>query len=153
MSLYSALLLLFFFFFKQKTAYEMLRSLVGSEMCIRDSPGRAAPLLRVQRRNRLHQLQRARRQRMDFDLGGVRRSHAARVPVQPGVVDQGGTPLRAESVALDVARMADARHAAEARQLGQGSAGGVSLGVRLQRARRAGRLRAAERAARRSARG
>src|SRR5678815_573784 len=28
----------FFFFFKQKTAYEMLRSLVGSEMCIRDRP-------------------------------------------------------------------------------------------------------------------
>ena len=28
--------LLCFFFFKQKTAYEMLRSLVGSEMCIRD---------------------------------------------------------------------------------------------------------------------
>ena len=26
-----------FFFFKQKTAYELLRSLVGSEMCIRDS--------------------------------------------------------------------------------------------------------------------
>ena len=25
------------FVFKQKTAYEMLRSLVGSEMCIRDS--------------------------------------------------------------------------------------------------------------------
>ena len=25
-----------FFFFKQKTAYEMLRILVGSEMCIRD---------------------------------------------------------------------------------------------------------------------
>eukprot|EP00658_Telonema_sp_P-2_P066722 TRINITY_DN55689_c0_g1_i3.p1 TRINITY_DN55689_c0_g1~~TRINITY_DN55689_c0_g1_i3.p1 ORF type:complete len:108 (+),score=28.41 TRINITY_DN55689_c0_g1_i3:53-376(+) len=31
------LLIVFFFFFKQKTAYEMLRSLVGSEMCIRDS--------------------------------------------------------------------------------------------------------------------
>ena len=30
------------FFFKQKTAYEMLRSLVGSEMCIRDRP-RARP--------------------------------------------------------------------------------------------------------------
>eukprot|EP00658_Telonema_sp_P-2_P008626 TRINITY_DN13261_c0_g1_i1.p1 TRINITY_DN13261_c0_g1~~TRINITY_DN13261_c0_g1_i1.p1 ORF type:complete len:196 (-),score=46.49 TRINITY_DN13261_c0_g1_i1:356-943(-) len=30
-------LFFFFFFFKQKTAYEMLRSLVGSEMCIRDS--------------------------------------------------------------------------------------------------------------------
>ena len=35
------------FFFKQKTAYEMLRSLVGSEMCIRDrvcSPGLDRPL-------------------------------------------------------------------------------------------------------------
>ena len=31
------------FFFKQKTAYEMLRSLVGSEMCIRDrTRGRGA---------------------------------------------------------------------------------------------------------------
>src|SRR5659263_714197 len=30
---------LFFFFFKQKTAYEIMPSLVGSEMCIRDSPG------------------------------------------------------------------------------------------------------------------
>eukprot|EP00658_Telonema_sp_P-2_P066720 TRINITY_DN55687_c0_g2_i1.p1 TRINITY_DN55687_c0_g2~~TRINITY_DN55687_c0_g2_i1.p1 ORF type:complete len:171 (+),score=49.19 TRINITY_DN55687_c0_g2_i1:27-539(+) len=30
------LMLCVFFFFKQKTAYEMLRSLVGSEMCIRD---------------------------------------------------------------------------------------------------------------------
>ena len=29
-------LLFMFFFFKQKTAYELLRSLVGSEMCIRD---------------------------------------------------------------------------------------------------------------------
>ena len=28
----------FFFFVKQNTAYEMLRSLVGSEMCIRDRP-------------------------------------------------------------------------------------------------------------------
>ena len=27
---------IFLFFFKQKTAYEVLRSLVGSEMCIRD---------------------------------------------------------------------------------------------------------------------
>eukprot|EP00658_Telonema_sp_P-2_P034867 TRINITY_DN25427_c0_g1_i1.p1 TRINITY_DN25427_c0_g1~~TRINITY_DN25427_c0_g1_i1.p1 ORF type:complete len:263 (+),score=72.30 TRINITY_DN25427_c0_g1_i1:86-874(+) len=36
----------FFFFFKQKTAYEMLRSLVGSEMCIRDrdeAPPEATP--------------------------------------------------------------------------------------------------------------
>ena len=33
-----------FFFFRQKTAYEMLRSLVGSEMCIRDSVPHAADL-------------------------------------------------------------------------------------------------------------
>ena len=31
-----------FFFFKQKTAYELLRSLVGSEMCIRDRIKRLA---------------------------------------------------------------------------------------------------------------
>ena len=30
-------LFFFFFFFKQKTAYEIRLSLVGSEMCIRDS--------------------------------------------------------------------------------------------------------------------
>eukprot|EP00658_Telonema_sp_P-2_P051107 TRINITY_DN39131_c0_g1_i4.p1 TRINITY_DN39131_c0_g1~~TRINITY_DN39131_c0_g1_i4.p1 ORF type:complete len:137 (+),score=34.55 TRINITY_DN39131_c0_g1_i4:21-431(+) len=34
--LFLMFLTIFFFFFKQKTAYEMLRSLVGSEMCIRD---------------------------------------------------------------------------------------------------------------------
>src|SRR5450756_681535 len=38
----------FFFFFKQKTAYEIMPSLVGSEMCIRDryqvllDPGKVA---------------------------------------------------------------------------------------------------------------
>jgi len=31
-----------FFFFKQKTAYEIMPSLVGSEMCIRDSYGAAS---------------------------------------------------------------------------------------------------------------
>eukprot|EP00658_Telonema_sp_P-2_P053304 TRINITY_DN4178_c0_g1_i51.p1 TRINITY_DN4178_c0_g1~~TRINITY_DN4178_c0_g1_i51.p1 ORF type:complete len:188 (-),score=78.47 TRINITY_DN4178_c0_g1_i51:45-608(-) len=35
----------FFFFFKQKTAYEMLRSLVGSEMCIRDRAGTQAQMV------------------------------------------------------------------------------------------------------------
>ena len=35
---------MFVFFFKQKTAYEMLRSLVGSEMCIRDRRHAAASL-------------------------------------------------------------------------------------------------------------
>eukprot|EP00658_Telonema_sp_P-2_P046588 TRINITY_DN3482_c0_g1_i6.p1 TRINITY_DN3482_c0_g1~~TRINITY_DN3482_c0_g1_i6.p1 ORF type:complete len:179 (+),score=63.81 TRINITY_DN3482_c0_g1_i6:90-626(+) len=40
----------FFFFFKQKTAYEMLRSLVGSEMCIRDrgDAGEAPPPVNYQ---------------------------------------------------------------------------------------------------------
>eukprot|EP00658_Telonema_sp_P-2_P038713 TRINITY_DN2771_c0_g1_i33.p1 TRINITY_DN2771_c0_g1~~TRINITY_DN2771_c0_g1_i33.p1 ORF type:complete len:297 (-),score=67.06 TRINITY_DN2771_c0_g1_i33:417-1307(-) len=37
----------FFFFFKQKTAYEMLRSLVGSEMCIRDRLGGGLHLQQV----------------------------------------------------------------------------------------------------------
>ena len=32
-----------FFFFKQKTAYEIMPSLVGSEMCIRDSLHPTAP--------------------------------------------------------------------------------------------------------------
>ena len=36
MSTRSVRLSILFFFFKQKTAYERLRSLVGSEMCIRD---------------------------------------------------------------------------------------------------------------------
>eukprot|EP00658_Telonema_sp_P-2_P018032 TRINITY_DN17051_c0_g1_i1.p3 TRINITY_DN17051_c0_g1~~TRINITY_DN17051_c0_g1_i1.p3 ORF type:complete len:155 (+),score=30.75 TRINITY_DN17051_c0_g1_i1:50-514(+) len=42
----SFLSIFFFFFFKQKTAYEMLRSLVGSEMCIRDSQWHMAPPVR-----------------------------------------------------------------------------------------------------------
>ena len=40
------MVVLAFFFFKQKSAYEMLRSLVGSEMCIRDRRG-AAPIQRA----------------------------------------------------------------------------------------------------------
>ena len=32
-----------FFFFKQKTAYEIRLSLVGSEMCIRDREGTGRP--------------------------------------------------------------------------------------------------------------
>ena len=55
-------------FFKQKTAYEMLRSLVGSEMCIRDS-GEAA--------RGPHQLRRL--------VGGVRVLRA-RQGVRPAVV-------------------------------------------------------------------
>ena len=56
------------FFFKQKTAYEMLRSLVGSEMCIRDRRARPlappAPLRRrsprAHRADRRHRHPRAR---------------------------------------------------------------------------------------------
>ncbi len=35
-------LIVFFFFFKQKTAYEIRLSLVGSEMCIRDRTTRVS---------------------------------------------------------------------------------------------------------------
>ena len=35
-----------FFFFKQKTAYEIMPSLVGSEMCIRDRCSTCAPVSR-----------------------------------------------------------------------------------------------------------
>ena len=35
-------------FFKQKTAYEMLRSLVGSEMCIRDRLDVALPVAHLE---------------------------------------------------------------------------------------------------------
>eukprot|EP00658_Telonema_sp_P-2_P007948 TRINITY_DN12969_c0_g1_i1.p4 TRINITY_DN12969_c0_g1~~TRINITY_DN12969_c0_g1_i1.p4 ORF type:complete len:130 (+),score=30.62 TRINITY_DN12969_c0_g1_i1:120-509(+) len=41
----------FVFFFKQKTAYEMLRSLVGSEMCIRDRAYESASTLYWRTRN------------------------------------------------------------------------------------------------------
>src|SRR5678815_6008692 len=41
----------FFFFFKQKTAYEMLRSLVGSEMCIRDRVYTFGPTFRAENSN------------------------------------------------------------------------------------------------------
>src|SRR5665809_103307 len=37
MMIFLFFIFLFFFFFKQKTAYESRLSLVGSEMCIRDS--------------------------------------------------------------------------------------------------------------------
>src|SRR5674536_97066 len=44
---YEGLIWCFFFFFKQKTAYEMLRSLVGSEMCIRDSAVDVAAMVKA----------------------------------------------------------------------------------------------------------
>ena len=38
----TGLVVVLVFFFKQKTAYDLLRSLVGAEMCIRDRPNAAA---------------------------------------------------------------------------------------------------------------
>eukprot|EP00658_Telonema_sp_P-2_P034233 TRINITY_DN25001_c0_g1_i1.p1 TRINITY_DN25001_c0_g1~~TRINITY_DN25001_c0_g1_i1.p1 ORF type:complete len:157 (+),score=47.06 TRINITY_DN25001_c0_g1_i1:116-586(+) len=61
--------LFFFFFFKQKTAYEMLRSLVGSEMCIRDRyqrrvrDGRSAEMAEEERMLDVHKCP-------DFDEAG-----------------------------------------------------------------------------------
>ena len=62
-------------------------------------------------------------------VGHVRRRRAAGVPVQPGLVVLQRRALGRQSVASDFARMADAGHAAETRQLGQGSARGASLGL------------------------
>src|SRR5450756_2655259 len=39
MCIFEYIFFFFFFFFKQKTAYEIMPSLVGSEMCIRDRSG------------------------------------------------------------------------------------------------------------------
>ena len=55
-----------------------------------------------------------------------------------------GKPVGRKSVARDDARMADARHAAEARQLRPDAADRLPLGLRLQRAGRAGGLHSAE---------
>ena len=59
-----------------------------------------------------------------------------------------GKPSGRQSVARDDARMADARNAAAAWQLGPGTAGRLPLGLRVRRAGQQGRLRAAESAAR-----
>ena len=58
-----------------------------------------------------------------------------------------GQACRRQSLARHDAGVADARDAAGARQLGQGAAGGLSLGLRLQRAGCRAGLRAAEPAA------
>ena len=55
-----------------------------------------------------------------------------------------GQAGRRQSLARHDARVADARDAAAAWQLGQGAAGGLSLGLRLQRARRRGGFHPAE---------
>src|SRR5674536_395118 len=93
----------FFFFFKQKTAYEMLRSLVGSEMCIRDrlffEPGIVGQL------ERLHQMRLEAPARPDplhggrTDIAGLRHRPAA--PMRLAV---GPAFLRQPDDLLDLAR-------------------------------------------------
>ena len=62
-----------------------------------------------------------------------------------------GQPCRRQSLAGHHAGVADTRNAAGARQLGQGAAGRLSLGLRLQRARRCAGFHPAEPAGRRAA--
>jgi cytochrome c oxidase subunit 1 len=76
-----------------------------------------------------------------------RRGGAADIPVQPALVAARRQAGRRQSLARDDARVADARHTAEARQLGRQAAGRVPLGLRLQRAGRPRGFHAAERAA------
>ena len=80
-----------------------------------------------------------------------RRLRADGVPVQHALEPPPRPRRRRQSMARDDARMADARDAAGTRQLGQGAAGRLSLGLRLQRAGRRAGLPAAERAARAAA--
>ncbi len=47
MSYFQVGLVTVFFFFKQKTAYEIMPSLVGSEMCIRDGHGSMRKTLKI----------------------------------------------------------------------------------------------------------
>ena len=113
--------------------------------------GRAAPLLR-DRRHGLHPANRRSAERGDHGRRAGRRRGAAAVPLQPGLELLQGPAVGPQSLARDDAGMADARDAAEARQLRQGAAGGLPLGLRLQRAGRQAGLHPAERAAERASR-
>ena len=66
----------FFFFFKQKTAYEMLRSLVGSEMCIRDRARTIRiPVHMVESINKVHRIQRQMMQELEREPTTVSYTH------------------------------------------------------------------------------
>ena len=68
------------------------------------------------------------------DRGSVRRRDPACLRLQPVLEPAPRQTLRRQSLARNDAGMADARDAAAARQLGQGPAGRLPLGLRLQRA-------------------
>ena len=110
-------------------------------------PRHAAPLLR-HGRDGVHPDIGAHAERVHHDRRADRRRRADGVPLQPGLEPLHGQAGRRQSVARRDPRMADAGDAAGARQLGAGAAGGLSLGLRLQRAGRDGGLHPAERAAR-----
>ena len=101
--------------------------------------GRSAPLLR-DRRNELHSRVGAPAQRVDLDRGLRRGRRADRVPVQPGdqlLPRQAG---RRQPLGRHHAGVADVADTADARQLRQGIAGRVPLGLRLRRSGGRGRL-------------
>ena len=113
--------------------------------------GRAAPVLRAGR-DGLHPGVGPDPQRLRHRRGLDRGLRPAGVPVQPDLEPAPRSAGRRQSVARHHAGVADARDPAGARQLGQGAAGGLSLGLRLQRAGRRAGLHPAERAAGRAAR-
>ena len=113
--------------------------------------GRAAPLLRAGR-DGVHPGVGPHAQRLRHRRGPDRRLRPDGIPVQPDLEPAPGSAGRRQSVARHDPGVADAGDPAGARQLGQGAAGGLSLGLRLQRAGRAGGLHPAERAAGRAAR-
>ena len=115
------------------------------------SDGRAAPLLRAGR-YRIHPGIGPHAQRLRHRRGLDRRLCPDGIPVQPDLEPAPGSAGRRQPVARHHAGVADARDPAGARQLGQGAAGGLSLGLRLQRAGRRAGLHPAEPAAGRAAR-
>ena len=86
-------------------------------------------------------------ERSDHDRGADRRRRPGGVPLQPGLELFPRQAIGRQPVARDHARVANPGHAAEARQLRSGAAGGLSVGVRLQRAGRRRGLHSAEPAA------
>ena len=95
--------------------------------------GCTAPLLR-DRGHQLHSRVRPDAQRRDHDRGAGGRRRADPVPLQPGDELLQGPAVGRQSMERHLARVADAGNAAGPRQLRQGTAGRVSLGLRLQRA-------------------
>ena len=105
--------------------------------------GRAAPVL-CDGEHGLHPGIGADPERGDHDCGVGRRRRPGRVSVQPVVELFPRQAVGRQPVARNHAGMADPGHAAEARQFRPYAAGGLSLGVRLQRSGRRRGLHTAE---------